>query len=294
MTSIVLGFADQRAPAARLAAQLDLPYREVEVHRFPDQEALVRVPEIAETVIFYRSLADPDRKLIELMLASVAAREAGAARVILVAPYLAYMRQDQAFRPGEAVSQRVVGRFLASHFDGVLTVDPHLHRVSTLAEVVPGIPAVSISAGPLIAAMVDCADRPFIVGPDSESRQWTQTIADALGLDMIVGEKVRRGDRDVSLSLGDLASAKGRPAVLVDDMISSGHTLCEAAIQLLAAGASRVDAIVTHCLANPADLARLRAAGVSQVSSCDSIEGPTARAHLAPLLAAALREARLV
>ncbi|MCZ4328253.1 ribose-phosphate pyrophosphokinase-like domain-containing protein, partial [Brachybacterium paraconglomeratum] len=85
----------------------------------------------------YRSLDQPNEKLVELLLAARTARTLGAPHLTLVAPYLPYMRQDIAFSPGEAVSQRIVGPFLASLVDAVITVDPHLHRVASLRDVVP-------------------------------------------------------------------------------------------------------------------------------------------------------------
>jgi len=287
---VILAFADSMAAADRLGASLDLPVRDVAVHRFPDKEALVRIPASAQSVILYRSLDDPDRKLIELLLAASAARDSGAERVILVAPYLAYMRQDKAFHPGEAVSQKVIGGLLASHFDALLTVDPHLHRVATLSEAIPGISAISLSAAPLLTALIDAGDNPIIIGPDSESRQWTEAIARPLGLETLVATKQRLSDRQVSLTIPDVEHARGRRAIIVDDMISSGRTLVEAAKLLRQAGATSIEAIATHCLAHPDDLAFMAAHGIARIASSDSIDGPTSKAALAPLIAHAMRD----
>lgn len=294
MSALVLGFSESRESAQRLADRLGLPCDQIAVRSFPDRESLVRVPASAGTVILYRSLDDPNGKLIELILAASALRDLGAGRLVLVAPYLAYMRQDMAFTTGEAVSQRIIGRLIAQHFDAVVTVDPHLHRIATLGEAVPGIPAIAISAAPVLAQMIDAAEAPVIVGPDSESRQWTQSIAGPLGLDMLLGDKERHGDRKVTLSIGGIEQVRGRTAILVDDVISSGETLIAAAAQLRAAGARRIEAIATHCLARPGDLARMQGCGIARVVSTDSIAGPTARASLAPLLADALRSEGLV
>ena len=290
MSAVILAFADSMAAADRLGASLDLPVRDVAVHRFPDKEALVRIPASAQSVILYRSLDDPDRKLIELLLAASAARDSGAERVILVAPYLAYMRQDKAFHPGEAVSQKVIGGLLASHFDALLTLDPHLHRVATLSEAIPGISAISLSAAPLLTALIDAGDNPIIIGPDSESRQWTEAIARPLGLETLVATKQRLGDRQVSLTIPDVEHARGRRAIIVDDMISSGRTLVEAAKLLRQAGATSIEAIATHCLAHPDDLAFMAAHGIARIASSDSIDGPTSKAALAPLIAHAMRD----
>lgn len=290
MSAVILAFADSLAAADRLGASLDLPVRDVAVHRFPDKEALVRIPASAQSVILYRSLDDPDRKLIELLLAASAARDSGAERVILVAPYLAYMRQDKAFHPGEAVSQKVIGGLLASHFDALLTVDPHLHRVATLSEAIPAISAISLSAAPLLTALIDAGDNPIIIGPDSESRQWTEAIARPLGLETLVATKQRLSDRQVSLTIPDVEHARGRRAIIVDDMISSGRTLVEAAKLLRQAGATSIEAIATHCLAHPDDLAFMAAHGIARIASSDSIDGPTSKAALAPLIAHAMRD----
>ena len=290
MSAVILAFADSMAAADRLGASLDLPVRDVAVHRFPDKEALVRIPASAQSVILYRSLDDPDHKLIELLLAASAARDSGAERVILVAPYLAYMRQDKAFHPGEAVSQKVIGGLLASHFDALLTVDPHLHRVATLSEAIPGISAISLSAAPLLTALIDAGDNPIIIGPDSESRQWTEAIARPLGLETLVATKQRLSDRQVSLTIPDVEHARGRRAIIVDDMISSGRTLVEAAKLLRQAGATSIEAIATHCLAHPDDLAFMAAHGIARIASSDSIDGPTSKAALAPLIAHAMRD----
>ena len=102
-----------RAAAERLAQALGVPCRTVTVHRFPDGESLVRVEPSPETAFLYRSLDHPNDKLVELLLAVSALRANGAAKVVLIAPYLAYMRQDIAFHDGEAISQRVVGKLLA-------------------------------------------------------------------------------------------------------------------------------------------------------------------------------------
>jgi ribose-phosphate pyrophosphokinase len=171
----LLYFDDERDAAAGVAAQAPwlLPTR-IERHRFPDGELKVRLPaSLSEHVVLQRSLDQPNEKLLELLLAAQTARQLGAKQLTLVAPYLAYMRQDIAFTPGEAVSQRIVGRFLADLFDAVITVDPHLHRVATLQEAVPVHRAVALSGAPLLADLI-AVRRPgaMLIGPDSESAQW--------------------------------------------------------------------------------------------------------------------------
>lgn len=289
MTCAVFGFAECREQAGALARELGVPAHEVAVRAFPDGESLVQVPARAETAILYRSLDNPNARLVELLLAASALRDGGARRVVLVAPYLAYMRQDMAFNPGEAVSQRVIGRLIADHFDALATIDPHLHRVATLGEAVPGIPALALSAAPLLASLLDAGEAPVLVGPDSESHPWVEAIAAPLGLDVLVGEKVRNGDRAVELALPGIERVAGRKAVLVDDVVSSGMTLIAAARLLLRAGATGVQALATHCLAGEADRAALGEAGIASLRATDSVPGPSACLPVAPLIADALR-----
>jgi ribose-phosphate pyrophosphokinase len=290
MTACVAGFPECRKQASALAEELGGAFQEVELHRFPDGESLVRVRESAGAVLLYRSLDDPNAKLVELLLAASALRENGAQEIVLVAPYLAYMRQDIAFHPGEAVSQRVIAGLIAQHFDGLVTVDPHLHRIARLDEAVTGIPALALSAAPVLASAIAAGERPLLVGPDGESRQWVEAIAEPLGLDVLLGEKQRHGDRKVEIAIAGIEQADGRPAVLVDDVISSGETLIEAARLLADAGALRVEALATHCLADEAVLARMKAAGIARVRSTETVPGPSACLPIAALLAGAIRD----
>ena len=122
---MLLGFADYRHQAAALAEALALPCREVALHRFPDGESKVTLPStLPERVLICRSLDRPNDKLIELLLTARTARLCGARQLILIAPYLCYMRQDKAFHPGEAVSQTLVGAFLADQDEMVQRRNP--------------------------------------------------------------------------------------------------------------------------------------------------------------------------
>lgn len=290
---VVYGFTESRAAAGRLADHLTVPVEEVAVHRFPDGESLVRIDTMAETAVLYRSLNDPNAKLVELMLAASVLRESGSSRLILVAPYLCYMRQDTAFRPGEAVSQHVVGRFLDGLFDAVVTVDPHLHRTHDLAEIFPTARTTALSAAPLLADRLHndgiSADA-VLVGPDSESEQWVNAAAAPLGLEVLLGGKARRGDTDVRVEIPRIESVNQRNVILIDDMVSTGSTLIECAKQLTAAGATKIEALVVHNLTDRKVDAALRKAGIARIRSTDSVPHATNDLNLAPLLAIAINE----
>jgi ribose-phosphate pyrophosphokinase len=286
---LVLGFPEYETQARALAAALQAPCTAVEVHRFPDGESRVRLPTgLPEHTVLYRSLDHPNEKLVELMLAARCARELGARRVTLVAPYLCYMRQDVAFRPGEAVSQRIVGQLLADISDSVITADPHLHRVSSLEEAIPAGRAIAVSAAPVMGSFLAArSSRALLVGPDRESEQWVGTVAGAAGLPYVVADKTRRGDRDVNIHLPDRDYA-GLETVLVDDLASTGRTLAGAARALREAGAARVDVLVSHALFVGDALEILLQSGVSEVWSSDSVSHPSNAFSLAPQLAAAI------
>jgi ribose-phosphate pyrophosphokinase len=288
MNAAVFAFPESRESAGRLANWLGIPLHDVGTRRFPDNECLVRVPSAATVSIIYRSLDNLDPKLFELLLAASALRDLGAHRVILVAPYLAYMRQDMAFSLGEAVSQRVMGRLLAEHFDALVTVDPHLHRINKLAEAIPHIPALALSAAPALADSISAEDRPVLIGPDAEARPWVEAIAEPHALDMLVGNKQRHGDRDVTLAIDGIGRVAGRRVVLVDDIISSGGTFVQCARLVSAAGASRIEAAVTHCLATPTDLKRLRAVGIANLIATDTVPGSNSSVSVAWLIGKAL------
>jgi ribose-phosphate pyrophosphokinase len=289
LPAILLYFDDEHAAASRLAEASGLAFARVERHRFPDGEIKLRLPDtLPERVVVLRTLDHPNEKLVELLLAARTARALGARHLTLVAPYLAYMRQDIAFRPGEAVSQRIVGRFLADLFDAVITVDPHLHRVATLTEAVPARQAIVLSGAPLLADLV-AQRRPgaLLMGPDGESAQWIAQAAARHGFDHAVCAKVRHGDHAVEVRLPPVSVA-GRAVVLLDDVASTGHTVAQAARLLLAAGARTVDSAVTHALLSDEALRMMRQAGVGDIWSTDSIPHPTNAVSVAHLLAQAL------
>jgi ribose-phosphate pyrophosphokinase len=288
---VLLYFEDEQDSATRIghAGQLDIA--KIERHRFPDGEIKLRLPDtLPEHVVILRTLNDPNEKLIEVLLVAQTARDLGARHLTLVAPYLAYMRQDIAFYPGEAISQRIVGRFLAGLFDAVITVDPHLHRVATLQEAVPVANAVVLSGAPLLSDLIAARrQQPLLIGPDEESAQWVALAASRHGFDHAVCRKVRHGDRAVDVVLPDL-SVHGRQVVLLDDVASTGHTVAQAAGLLLAAGAVSVDVAVTHALFAGDALQVLQAAGIGEVWSTDCVRHASNAVSMATSIAQALIE----
>lgn len=294
MGSLLVYFADEAQPAMRLADSLGLPAAEVDSHRFPDAELRLTLPfttgtSLPDTLVLYRSLDRPNDKLVELLLIARHARQLGIGKLILVAPYLAYMRQDIAFNPGEIVSQTIVGGFLGELFDALITVDPHLHRIERLQQAIPLDQAIALSGAPRLADLVaDKLSNPVLIGPDAESLQWVESAAQLHGFDYAVCSKVRSGDTEVAIQLPDM-DVRGRAVVLMDDVASSGRTIAGAAALLLEAGAASVDVAVTHALFAGDALAVIQDAGVGEVWSTDCIAHPSNAIAMAPMLADSVR-----
>jgi ribose-phosphate pyrophosphokinase len=288
---MLLAFEDEMVLARELAAALHMPLAQVQSHSFPDGETRLRLPpQLPAHTVLLRGLHQPNNKLTTLLLAAAGARELGAQRLTLVSPYLAYMRQDMAFVPGEVVSQRHVGGLLAAAFDAVITVDPHLHRVATLDEVVPGRRGVALSAAPLLGAMLAQAwPGALLLAPDEEAGQWVRAAAQGQGLDHAVCVKQRYGDHEVEVALPNHPVA-GRHVVVLDDVASTGRTLAAAARGALAQGAAHVDVAVTHALFVGDALSQVHAAGVRHVWSSNCVPHPSNVVSVVPLLARAVQQ----
>jgi ribose-phosphate pyrophosphokinase len=274
-----------------LAERLGVPGHEIALHRFPDGELRVTVGQAAPTTIICCSLDAPNEKLIALLFAAEALRRGGARRLVLVAPYLAYMRQDAAFHSGEAISQRAIGDLFVNIFDRVITMEAHLHRAASLDDVFPGIEADNLNAALAIESVLraDAFDpTTLVVGPDAESRPWVSELAGRLGLAHAVGEKIRRSDRSVQIVFSDPTLLLHRPVLLIDDIVSSGGTLIASAEALASSGVRSIDAVVIHALFPPELLDEFSRAGIRSLRSTNSVPHPTNVIALDHILADAL------
>jgi ribose-phosphate pyrophosphokinase len=180
---MICAFPGNEVFAGQLGDALGAESLALEWRRFPDGESYVRFagPCRGESVALVCTLNDPDTKALALLFAARTARELGAARVGLVAPYLAYMRQDRRFHEGEAITSAHFAALLSGAFDWLVTVDPHLHRRGSLAEIYR-IPSKAVAAAPALAQWISAhVPQPLIVGPDAESEQWAAEVAAACG-----------------------------------------------------------------------------------------------------------------
>lgn len=292
MSVAVLPLPGNAAFAADLAAALKAEMVAVESRRFPDGELYLRLgSEVAgREILAVCTLARPDPQFLGLVFAARTARELGATKVTLVAPYLAYMRQDARFHSGEAVTSTHFAALLSAEFDEILTVDPHLHRHKTMGEVYTTA-AVALHAAPLLSDWIAAnVSQPLVIGPDEESQQWVSEVARRAGAPGVVLRKERLGDRDVRVALPDLAGLMDRTPVLVDDIVSSGRTMIAAAQGLEAAGLAKPVCVAVHALFAE-DAYRALSATAQRIVSTDSVPHPSNAIGLASLFAGALSSA---
>jgi len=293
---LVLGGTSGEHIAVTLARLLGAELGEVEVAHFPDGETYVRVRADVKgrRVIYVNSLQKgPNEALVETLLTLDALRDLGAEEVHAVVPYMAYARQDERFKPGEAVSIRTIARlFRALNLDSIYTVDMHLHRITDPAEIfgaefhnLTGVRElakyVSERHGPLRDAVV--------IGPDEEAEQWARTMAEALGgLEYAVLKKKRISASEVLVEAGGL-DVEGRPALIVDDIISTGGTVVETVKALRSLGARDIIVTCVHPLLVGGAYARLLRLKPRDLVGTDTILSPISKVPIAPAIAEALR-----
>lgn len=293
MSPVVFNLGAEQGLADRLCDLLELAAGSHERRRFPDGESYVRLatPVSGRDVVLICPLDRPDEKTLSLIFAADAARQQGARSVGLVAPYLAYMRQDKAFRPGEAVTSRSFARLLSRTFDWLVTVDPHLHRYAGL-DALYSVPAFAATAVEPIAQWIAAnVDRPMLIGPDEESAQWVEAVSRIAGAPWAVFRKERRGDLDVTIGVSGIDVPPGRTPVIVDDIASSARTMIEAVRKLRAEGRPAPFCIVVHAIFAGDAYQRLVAARPAAIVSTNCVEHRTNAIDVARQLAAAVDRA---
>lgn len=292
MRPLLVALRENEPLAKPLAEAIGAEIAHLEVRRFPDGETYLRydTSPSGRPVALLCPLDRPDDKFLPLLFAAATARDLGAASVGLVSPYLPYMRQDRRFRPGEAVTSTYFAEILTRRVDWLVTVDPHLHRRSSLSEIYAK-PAVALHAAPLIAAWIrEAIDQPLLVGPDAESVQWVAAVARDAAAPHLVLQKIRRGDRDVEVSVPEVERWQGHTPVLVDDIVSTAHTMIETVGHLARAGMRPPVCIAVHGLFAGDAYRELLQAGASRVVTSNTIPHETNAIDVTTLLAEAVKE----
>ena len=292
MSAVVLALPDSAVLARQVSELAAMPLGTVESRQFPDGETYLRIDsECADkSVVLVCTLDRPNDKILRLMFLADAARAQGAKRVGLVAPYLAYLRQDRQFRAGEAVTSRTFAAILSRYADWIVTIDPHLHRYHSLNDIY-GVPSRVVHAAPAVATWIAAhVDQPLLVGPDAESAQWVKDVADRVGAPSIVMRKERRSDRVVEVSAPDMAAYRQHTPVVVDDVVSSAQTMIETVKCLVGSGLRAPVCVAVHALFSDMAEHGLWGAGAASIVTTTSVPHPSNMIDVLPLMIPPIRD----
>jgi len=243
------------------------------IRQFPDGESYIRIQSDMKdkSVLLVCTLDRPDEKLLPLYFLSKTAKSLGAKHISLIAPYLAYMRQDKVFNQGEGITSLYFGQLISTFIDKLITIDPHLHRRTKLSEIYNIPTKVEHAANHISNWIKKNVSNPVLVGPDIESAQWVSEVAKNANAPFIVLEKIRRGDNDVEVSIPNVEQFKNHTPVLVDDIISTARTMIETVEHLNAAAMKKSVCIGVHPIFAGDAYQNLLNAGVEKIISCNTI-----------------------
>jgi ribose-phosphate pyrophosphokinase len=272
-------------PLARdIAAYLDVPLTDASVRRFADEEVFVEIHENVrgEDVFVIQSTSYPaNDNLMELLIGIDALRRASAKRITAVVPYFGYARQDRKPGPRTPISAKLVANLITTAgADRVLAVDLHAGQIQGFFD----IPTDNLYGAPVMAA--DILERTggknlMVVSPDVGGVVRARALAKRIGdapLSIVDKRRDKPGSSEVMNIIGDV---KGWDCVLIDDIIDSGGTLCNAAAALMEAGANSVTAYLTHGVLSGSAVERVTNSVLKELVITDSIQ-PTAAAKASP------------
>ena len=286
--------------AQAIASYLDMTLTRASVRRFADEEIFVEVHENVrgEDVFVVQPTAAPaNDNLMELLICIDALRRASAKRITAVIPYFGYARQDRKSGSRTPISAKLVANLITvAGADRVLSVDLHAGQIQGFFD----IPTDNLYAAPVIAADVEARlgkQDLVVVSPDVGGVVRARALAKRLGnapLAIVDKRRERAGESEVMNIIGDV---RGKMCVLVDDIVDSAGTLCNAAAALLQAGATGATAYVTHGVLSGGAVARVDGSALTELVITDSIAAVAAvrdakkirRITIAPLLAEAMR-----
>ena len=304
----VVSGSSGRDVAASLAPLLGMQHIELVSRRFPDGEGYVRVPTdaidavraepvvlvsntypdsgVVQTVLLLEALTDVRKgELSNLKEEEPQSLDDVGPGIYLAIPYFGYSRQDKRFSKGEALSARVIAEILARGCDGIAILD--LHEPAVLEGM--DVPMQFVSSMPEIAERLQTEVSPdFILSPDKGAIARATEVAGLIGCEFSYLEKTRVDARTIEHTPKDL-DVNGKVVAIVDDMISTGGTICRASDALRRQGAVEVHAACTHGLFTGGAILRL-ASHVDGVHSTDSLPNPRAVVSAAPALARGLKQ----
>jgi ribose-phosphate pyrophosphokinase len=286
--------------AQGIADYMKLPLTNASVRRFADNEIFVEIHENVrgEDMFVIQSTSHPaNDNLMELLIMIDALRRASAKRITAVLPYFGYARQDRKPGPRTPISAKLVANLITeAGADRVLTVDLHAGQIQGFFD----IPTDNLFGAPVMSADIIARmglEDLMVVSPDVGGVVRARARAKRLGnapLAIVDTRRERPGESEVMNIIGDVA---GRRCILVDDIVDSAGTLCNAAAALMEAGAASVTAYVSHGVLSGGAVARVDGSALAELVVTDSIAATAAvraakklrRITIAPLLAEAMR-----
>ncbi|MBU1756285.1 MAG: ribose-phosphate pyrophosphokinase [Alphaproteobacteria bacterium] len=267
--------ANSNLPLARaIAAYLEMPLVDAGVRRFADEEIFVEIHENVrgEDVFVVQSTSYPaNDNLMELLICIDALRRASARRITAVVPYFGYARQDRKPGPRTPISAKLVANLITeAGANRVLAVDLHAGQIQGFFD----IPTDNLYAAPVMAADIQAryGDQDLmVVSPDVGGVVRARALAKRLDnapLAIVDKRRDRPGESEVMNIIGEV---KGRHCILIDDIVDSGGTLCNAAEALLAQGASSVAAYISHGVLSGGAVARINKSALKELVITDTI-----------------------
>ena len=288
---IIIGCSNGTHLAQKVARRLKASYSLLLVKKFPDGEIKVRFmsnirgKEVILVQSFYGAINDC---VVEAIFAADTARDLGAKKVLLIAPYFPYLRQDKRFKAGDCVSIEVMGRLMSRYFDKVFIIDPHLHREAKLSDLF-SIKAEKLTANPFIADYIQKnIKKPLIVGPDWESYKWARKVAEKIKCEYVILQKKRYTGRKVKVTLNKNFNVNNKNIVFVDDIISTGNTILESVKNLRKLGAKKFNCVAVHGILVENALEKLRKANIKVVTT-NTIPNKVSKIDISGLIARALK-----
>lgn len=282
---------EHHALTQSMAEHLQAKVLPLERRLFPDGEYYFNIETdvTQQDVVIVCHLHRPNDKALAIWLLAKHLRDMGARSVGLVAPYLAYMRQDIRFQPGECLTSRYFAELLNQSVDYLVTMDPHLHRYRALHEIYR-IPSRALHASQLIGQHLKHIERPLVVGPDEESEQWAEVVAKEAGCEYLVLKKERHGDRDVLINMPDIERYQQHTLVLVDDIISTGRTLLRTAEHIQQQGLMPPLCIGVHAVFADGAEEEMRQGPIADIITCNTIPHASNGIDVSPVLAQGVME----
>lgn len=288
MQTIIIGCSNSRELAKKISRLLKTEYSELFSAKFPDGELHIRFMTTVKNkkiVLVQTMHPAPNDSIIESVLAIKTAKNLGAKEVVLVSPYLAYLRQDKMFHPGECISNKIISEFLSTA-DRVITIDPHLHRINKLSEIFSAKTTTLSAMHAVTKHIIENKMQGILIGPDIESSQWASKVAQETGLPFTILHKKRYTARKIRTKVN--ANVRGKNVIIIDDIISTGHTMLEPIKQLKKSGAKKITCIAVHGLFAENALELLHKTG-AEVLSTNTIQTKASKIDVTEIITNALR-----